>query len=74
MTKKAGIRESDLRRMIRAARKEGLHVVGMRPDGTLLLSEVPLASTGVAGEETPDQAFDRWLRTHEGSEWGNPEV
>jgi hypothetical protein len=60
MTKKATVRESELRRAIRAARKEGLHVVGVKPDGTLLFSETPLVmSTDMVGTD---------------NDWSNPEV
>jgi hypothetical protein len=54
------ITEVDLRRAIRAVQKEGLHVVGVRPDGTLLVSKVPLNIPA-------DMVF------HD-NEWSNPEL
>lgn len=45
MTKLAPCTEAHVRRLIRAAKREGLHVVGIKPDGTLLVQcdNVPLA-------------------------------
>lgn len=39
MTRAATFTQASLRRAIEAARKAGLRVTGIRPDGTLLLNE-----------------------------------
>jgi hypothetical protein len=39
MTKKVPFTQAGLRRAIAAARKSGLRVIGIRPDGTLVLEE-----------------------------------
>ena len=42
MTVKALATQTSIQRAIRAARKEGLHVLGVRPDGTILTGESPI--------------------------------
>jgi hypothetical protein len=42
VTVKAPATQTSIQRAIRAARKEGLHVLGVRPDGTILTGESPI--------------------------------
>jgi hypothetical protein len=42
VTVKALATQTSIQRAIRAARKEGLHVLGVRPDGTILTGESPI--------------------------------
>lgn len=44
MTRALPFTQASLRRAIAAARKAGLRVAGIRPDGTLILSDEPCAS------------------------------
>jgi hypothetical protein len=39
MTKRATITQAQMCRMIKAARREGLRVAGIKPDGTLILDD-----------------------------------
>lgn len=41
MTARAPFTQATIRKAIKAARKEGLYVHGIRPDGTLVLGENP---------------------------------
>jgi hypothetical protein len=36
-TKRARVRQAQVRRMIQAARREGLRVAGIKPDGTVVV-------------------------------------
>lgn len=53
MTRPLPFTQASLRRAIAAARKEGLRIAGIRPDGTLILgdgAEAPLADIGPDGQ------------------------
>jgi len=56
VTVKALATQTSIQRAIRAARKEGLHVLGVRPDGTILTGERPIPASelvpNVADDET----------------------
>ena len=39
MTKRARVTQAEIARAIRAAKKEGLRIYGVRPDGTVLVAE-----------------------------------
>jgi hypothetical protein len=45
MTKPAPCTEAHVRRLIKAARREGLHIIGIKPDGTIVIrdGDAPLA-------------------------------
>jgi hypothetical protein len=45
MTKPVPCTEAHIRRLIKAARREGLHVIGIKPDGSILVrdGDAPLA-------------------------------
>jgi len=62
MTARAICTEAQIRRAIKAARKEGLPIAGVRPDGTVIIGE-PTASL------VPDQPDDAWL---DPSKWNKP--
>lgn len=42
MTARLPFTQASVRRRIKAAKAEGLHVIGIRNDGTLILGEKPL--------------------------------
>ena len=62
MSAKAICTEAQIRRAIKAARKEGLPIAGVRPDGTVIIGE-PAASL------VPDQPNSEWL---DPSKWNKP--
>jgi hypothetical protein len=47
VTVKALATQMSIRRSIAAARKEGLHVLAIRPDGTVVVGSEPLKTTDV---------------------------
>jgi len=61
MSAKATCTEAQIRRAIKAVRKEGLPVAGVRPDGTIIIGE---PTTLVLG-----QVDDVWL---DPSRWNKP--
>jgi biotin operon repressor len=62
MSAKATCTEAQIRRAIKAVRKEGLPVAGVRPDGTIIIGE-PTTSL------VPGQSDDVWL---DPSRWNKP--
>jgi hypothetical protein len=62
MTRALPFTEAGLKRAIRAARNSGLQVVGIRPDGTLLLNDGDKCLNGVAPLHLDDktEAFSKW--------------
>ena len=52
--------EAGLKRAIRAARKTGLRVKGIRPDGTLLVDEPTLAADSTIDQNPPPAHSDAW--------------
>lgn len=48
MTDKLPFTQQSLRRAIEAARKAGLHVLAIRPDGTVIVGEHPVDSSKLA--------------------------
>jgi len=59
MTKRAGVTQAQVRRIIQAARREGLRIAGIKPDGTIVVYEQ---------EENPLVPVDRVDRTITGTE------
>jgi hypothetical protein len=53
--------ETGLKRAIRAARKTGLRVTGIRPDGTLLVEEPTLAAESSIEQNPPVPQSDAWI-------------
>lgn len=47
MTTKAAATQMSIQRAIRAAQKQGLHVLAIRPDGTVIIGEHPIETTDV---------------------------
>lgn len=47
MTARAPASQASIRRAISAARKEGLHVLAIRPDGTVVVGKQPIETTDV---------------------------
>jgi hypothetical protein len=62
MTKPAPFTQASLKRAIFAAQKAGLHVVGIRPDGTVLTSEVenPNSAVSLVPQQRQDADASRW--------------
>jgi hypothetical protein len=65
MTRRLPFTAASLARAIKGAEKAGKYVAGIRPDGTLLLTDGPvtLAPAGMVthnGYPPPDAAGDRW--------------
>lgn len=62
MTKKAMVTQGQLRRNIRAARQEGLEVVGIQADGTVLVNHGENGLTPVVSIQRDRQAVEaaRW--------------
>jgi hypothetical protein len=63
VTKRAGATQAQVRRMIQAARREGLRIAGIRPDGTVVVYEeknplVPIDQPVAATEDA--DALCRW--------------
>jgi hypothetical protein len=59
VTVKAPASQMSIQRAIRAARKEGLHVWGVRSDGTIITGEQPIQTTDIiptAPPQTEDEA------------------
>jgi hypothetical protein len=53
MTRALPFTQASLRRAIEAARKAGLHVTGIRPDGTVIVREsTEIVVDALSGEET----------------------
>ena len=61
MSKTRTFTKAGLKRAISAAREAGLRVTGIQPDGTLLLSDAPLAPADQAAHtEAPSPEADAW--------------
>ena len=62
MTKQLPFTQQAVRRAIAAARKEGLHVLMIRPDGSVVVGETPVKISDVAptAPETTDGADSVW--------------
>jgi hypothetical protein len=62
VTAKAPASQASIRRAISAARKEGLHVLAIRPDGTVVVGKQPIETadiipTAPATEDEAERAF-----------------
>jgi hypothetical protein len=62
MTKALPFTEASIARAIRGAEKAGKHVAGIRPDGTLLLTDSPvtLAPAGMVTQDSRLPEDDVW--------------
>ncbi len=62
MTRAVPFTQASMRRAIAAARKEGLRVTGIRPDGTLVVSDADNAGVAVANlvQEGQSAASAKW--------------
>ncbi len=63
MTKRARVTQAQVRRMIQAARREGLRIAGIKPDGTVIVceGENPLVPVDHPLTATDDAAaLHRW--------------
>jgi hypothetical protein len=55
VTKGLPFTQAAVRRAIAAARKEGLHVIAIRPDGTVVVGESPVKISDVTPAESACQ-------------------
>jgi hypothetical protein len=66
MTKRARVTQAQVRRMIQAARREGLRIAGIKPDGTVVVYD---------REENPLMPVDRTITATEDADalrrWGD---
>jgi hypothetical protein len=62
MTRALPFTQASLKRAIKAAHKAGLHVTGIRPDGTLIVSAGDNPAPDIAPAESDDDTamLSRW--------------
>lgn len=60
MTARAPFTQQTVRKAIKAARKEGLHVHGIRPDGTVIVGENPPADLPIKPIERDNAEPSKW--------------
>lgn len=60
MTARAPFTQQTVRKAIQAARKEGLYVHGIKPDGTVMVGENPVLSFQVAKEIADNAKPSKW--------------
>jgi hypothetical protein len=68
MSRRAAFRQSDLTRAIRAARKAGLHVVQIGPNGEVYTAEAPRLPSSTEARDASDVVSGRlasvtWLKS-----------
>ncbi len=68
MTKRAAFTEAAIRRAIKSAKKEGLRIVGIKPDGTIL---VDATGAGIAPQQGSSQTD---LPPQDSEAWGEVEA
>jgi hypothetical protein len=63
VTAKAPATQMSIQRAIKAAQKQGLHVLAIRPDGTVVVGKQPIETTDViptAPQTTDDAEREFW--------------
>ena len=60
MTARASFTQQTVRKAIKAARKEGLYVHGIRPDGTVIVGENPIVGFPAALETVENAPPSKW--------------
>jgi hypothetical protein len=62
MTKRAMATQAQVRRNIKAARLEGLHIAGISPDGTVIVrdGDIPLSPILDYGLDVPAASTSKW--------------
>ena len=60
MTKPLPFTQASIRRAVKAARKEGLHVLGIRSDGTVIVGDNPNIGIPVAPSSTENAPPSKW--------------
>lgn len=60
MTARAAFTQQTVRKAIAAARKEGLHVYGIRPDGTVMVGENPPLHGEAPLEQAENAETSKW--------------
>lgn len=58
MTDRLPFTEASIRRAVKAARKEGLHVLGIKPDGTVILGEQPISVAALVPDSAPPSKWE----------------
>jgi hypothetical protein len=60
VTKPLPFTEHSLARRIRGVRRAGLHVVGVRPDGTLIVGDQPVDVASLVPPDKQDDPASKW--------------
>ena len=60
MTKPLPFTQASIRRAVKAARKEGLHVLGIRPDGTVIVGDNPNIGVPALPTSTENAPSSKW--------------
>ncbi|MET4187672.1 hypothetical protein ABIB86_000379 [Bradyrhizobium sp. JR1.7] len=60
MSKALPFTEMSLARAIKGVERAGSFVVGMKPDGTLLIGKKPLDTTALVPAESPPEPASKW--------------
>lgn len=60
MTKPLPFTQASIRRAVKAARKEGLHVLGIRPDGTVIVGDNPNIGVPALPPTVNNGASSKW--------------
>lgn len=60
MTARLPCTQANIRSRIAAARDAGLHVWGIRPDGTLILGDKPLEAPSATGGQADNATPSKW--------------
>lgn len=60
MTARAAHTQAQIRRAIQAAKKEGLPIAGVRPDGTVIIGEASILGVPEIAPPSDDAASSRW--------------
>lgn len=60
MTARAPFTQATVRKAIKAARKEGLYVHGVRPDGTVIVGDSPMTGISPAISSPENATPSKW--------------
>lgn len=60
MTKALPFTAAGLARAIKGAKQAGMHVIGVRPDGTLILGDKPVETASLVPPARQDAPASKW--------------